>query len=141
MTGQNIVELTRAATRFRQMIENADRAKLPIEFENFPTGSCGSASRLLAQYLIDGGLDAPNYVVGDIVEPTKSRSHAWLELDGVVIDITADGFDPDMPKVVVTKGSSWHHQFRIRDEHLPAINLYEDRPIPRLAAAYQELTG
>jgi len=46
-------KMTELATQFRQMIENADRSILPIEFEKFPTGSCGRASKSLAPYLID----------------------------------------------------------------------------------------
>ena len=53
MTKNQQGKLTELVSLFRQLIESADRSKLPIEFEKFPTGSCGGASKLLAQYLID----------------------------------------------------------------------------------------
>ena len=132
--------LTELATQFRQMIENADRSNLTVEFKNFPFGSCGDASILLAQYLTDSGYETPIYVSGQLVEPTGLPGHAWLELDGVIIDITADGFEPHMPKVVVAENSDWHNQFDRLDEHPAAIHGYDDYTASRLVAAYQELT-
>ena len=41
MTDQ-LGKFTKAATQFRSMIENADRSKLPVEFENFPGWAPGS---------------------------------------------------------------------------------------------------
>ena len=67
-------------------------------------------------------------------------SQAWLELDGVVLDITADGFDPAAPQVIVTENSAWHNRFSRFDENLVAINLYEDHTVARLRAAYNEIT-
>ena len=132
---------TKAATRFRQMIEEADWSNLTIEFEKFPECSCGDASTLLAQYLIDAGYDTPTYVSGEIVEPTRLLSHAWIELDDIVLDITADGIDPNLPKVIVTDNSAWHDQFDRLDEHPVAIDMYEDHVTSRLSAAYEEIIG
>ena len=44
-------------------------------------------------------------------QPRGWSTHAWLELDGLVIDITADQFDQE--PVVVTRRSTWHRGFRI----------------------------
>ena len=136
-----VAELTRAAKLFRQMIENADRSKLPIEFENFPAGSCGDASILLAQYLIDAGYDTPIYVSAELVRPPDLLSHAWIELDGVILDVTADGFEPDAPPVIVAENSTWHDRFNRFDEHPAAINVYEDRTAAMLRSAYHEIIG
>ena len=125
---------------FRFLIEEADWSKLTVEFENFPVGSCGDVSILLAEYLIDSGYDMPIYVVGELVEHPRVLSQAWLELDGVVLDITADGFDPNAPRIIVAENSVWHNRFSRFDEHLVAINLYEDHTVARLRAAYKEIT-
>jgi len=135
---ETLDKYTKAATRFRQMIEEADWSNLTIEFEKFPKYSCGDASTLLAQYMIDAGCDTPTYVVGEIVETFRSLSHAWIELDNIVLDITADGFDPNMPAVIVKENSAWHERF---DEHPVAINMYEDHVASRLTAAYEEIIG
>jgi len=133
--------LTKLASRFRWMIEEADLSDMITECEKFPYGSCGDASILLAQYLIDAGCDLPTYVIGEIVEPTRLRSHAWLELGGYVLDITADGFGPNIPSVIVTDNSDWHDQFKRFDEHPVSIHLYDDRTASRLTAAYEEIVG
>jgi hypothetical protein len=39
------------------------------------------------------------------------RTHAWLEKDGVIVDITADQFDDAECPVMVTADDSWHRQF------------------------------
>ena len=39
------------------------------------------------------------------------RTHAWLERDGVIVDITADQFDDAKCSVIVTTDDSWHRQF------------------------------
>ncbi len=132
--------LTKLASRFRLLIENADRSKLPISFENFPAGSCGDAAILLAQYLIDAGCDTPTYVSAELVRHPNLLSHAWIELDGIVLDITADGFEADAAPVIVTENSAWHDRFDRFDEHPAAINVYEDRIVSMLTAAYHEIT-
>ena len=148
--------LAKLAARFRWLIEEADWSKLTIEFENFPTG-CADACILLAEYLIDSGYDTPTYVSGELsvitmsdniiqlfgddVETTPLRSYAWLELDGVVVDITADGFDPNAPRVIVAENSVWDNQFSRFDEHPVAIDLYDDHTVSRLRPAYNEIIG
>ena len=133
--------LTKLATQFRQLIENADWSKLTVEFEDFPAGSCGDASILLAQYLIDAGYETPTYVSAELARPPNLPSHAWIELDGVILDITADGFEPSMPSVVVTENSEWRDQFNRLDEHPAAIHLYDDRTVAMLRPAYHEIIG
>ena len=134
--------LTELATRFRKMIEDTDRSKLTIEFEEFPVGSCGDTSVLLAQYLIDAGFDAPTYVSAELNVRGQSPGHAWLELDGIIIDITADGFDINAPEVIVEKNSEWHEKFNILDEHPVSISMYQqDHIVRNLLAAYHEIVG
>lgn len=57
---------------------------LPAHLLNFPRGCCGVVSELLGDYLnTQLGLRV-EYVFGE----QDGASHAWVELDGVVIDIT-----------------------------------------------------
>jgi len=135
-----VTELTKLATEFRRMIENSDWSKLTMEFEYFPFGSCGDASILLAQYLLDEGFDTPTYVSAQLNLRERNPGHAWLELDGVIIDITADGFDPKAPEVIITENSEWHEMFEIIDEHPAGIHVcQEDHIIRNLLAAYHEI--
>lgn len=75
---------------------------------DFPHGQCDDASGMLASYLEDCGFGSWELVVGH--RPPKF--HAWLERDGVILDITADQFDDEgHPPVVVTRDRAWHAQF------------------------------
>ena len=147
--------LTKAATQFRQMIENADRSKLPTEFENFPGWAPGSrddekmyesggrveAPILLAQYLIDLGYEIPTYVRGELYDPRLRWGHAWIELDGIILDITFDGLFADQPPVIVTEDQYWHEMFRRLDEHPVSIHVFGKRNTAVLRSAYHEIIG
>jgi hypothetical protein len=89
---------------------------LPSEMHSFPRGQCGTVTRLLAAYLEQAGLGTFAYVTGgrsDPAEPDEEGwSHAWLEHDGLIIDITADQFpeNHDQP-IIVTRDRTWHNTF------------------------------
>ena len=92
--------------------------------------------------MIDAGFDAPTYVSAELNVHGRIPGHAWLELDGVIIDITADGFDPNAAEVIVEENSKWHEKFEILDEHPAGIHVYqEDHIIRNLLAAYHEIIG
>ncbi|MCH7822549.1 MAG: hypothetical protein IIA07_11055 [Proteobacteria bacterium] len=133
--------LTELATQFRQMIESADRSKLTEDFERFPFRSGVDASILLAQYLIDLGYGIPNYVRGELYEPRLRWGHAWIELDGIILDITLDGLFSDQPPVIVTEDQYWHEMFRRLDEHPVSIHVFGKRNTAVLRSAYHEIIG
>ena len=45
------------------------------------------------------------------------QSHAWLEVGGFLIDITADQFCDRHEPVIVTLDRSWHDQFQSQTRH------------------------
>jgi len=132
--------LTKAATTFRLLIENTDRSKLTVDFENFPVRSGVGASILLAQYLIDLGYGIPTYVRGELYG-SPPWAHAWIELGGVILDITLDGLYSDVPPVIVTEDLYWHEIFKRLDENLVSINVFNKRNASMLQAAYHEIVG
>jgi hypothetical protein len=100
-------QITAAAHRFRAAIVRTV-LNLP-SFAAFPSGSCGDTSELLGQYFSDSGLGQWIYRTGF----TTSRTHAWVEQNGILVDITADQF-PDWdepPAVIVTRDHSWHDKY------------------------------
>ena len=145
----------KAATRFRQMIENTDKSKLPIEFENFPGCTPGSRDDekiheswgrietpiLLAQYLIDLGYGIPTYVRAELYDPRLRWAHAWIELDGIILDITLDGLFSDQPPVIVTEDLYWHEIFKRLDENPVSIHVFGKRNAAILRTAYHEIIG
>jgi len=132
--------LTKAATSFRQLIENTDRSKLTVDFEHFPVRSGVGASILLAQYLIDLGYGMPTYVRGELYGPIP-WAHAWIELDGIILDITFDGLFNDVPQVIVTEHLYWHEIFKRLDANLVAIHVFNEHTVAMLRTAYHEIIG
>jgi hypothetical protein len=107
-------KLRAAACRFRSALESHGLELLPELCEPFPSGWCGDAAPLLSQYLTDSGLGDFDYVCGETqeVDPAESpQSHAWLEQDGFIIDITADQFPEIGEAVMITRDRTWHSQF------------------------------
>jgi hypothetical protein len=109
----------KAAHVFRSTLDAADKSKLPVPFQRFPRGSCGAASEVLGHYLRAMCEVELIYVCGNRGSPSTGSwlSHAWLENDGLIIDVTADQFDESLPRVVVTRDRSWHNQFIEQQRH------------------------
>ncbi|MGA5824291.1 hypothetical protein ACPC54_41425 [Kitasatospora sp. NPDC094028] len=106
------------AQRFRWALEAAafqlaERSWTLYGLRDFPTGACLDASLLLAEYLTDRGRGEWKCVVGERpVGPAMPHSHAWLERNGLIVDITADQFaDSSGLAVWVTRDRAWHAQF------------------------------
>jgi hypothetical protein len=82
---------------FRQKIQSAKHET--IFFRDFPRGCCRDASLLLNEFLMSNNLPKSLYCSKEVGE---LPSHGWLELDGYIMDITADQFDHSIAKVLVT---------------------------------------
>lgn len=88
-------ELETLVFNFRKAIETAKANNEPGElFRKFPVGQCGNTSDILAQYLIDNGINSITYVNGTYYgdDYNDRRAHTWLVVNGLVIDITGDQF-------------------------------------------------
>ena len=102
------VSLENAVRAFRMVVE-AHKHRLGPVFREFPRGSCGATSELLAAFLKDCQLGTFSYVSGWHRE--KSISHAWLELEELIVDVTSDQFPERGGASLVTTDRSWHAQF------------------------------
>lgn len=131
----NHIEIYKEASRFREAIEKCDKRLLPITLKNFPKGSCGEATLLLAKYLSDKGYGEFNYILG----MRDGKSHAWLEQNILIIDITATQFDDQNQEVIVTCISKWHKDFNGIYQHIADISSYDERTVNDLSCAYKNL--
>lgn len=133
MKGSDVViigrkELEHFAFEFRMAIE---RAKAEGEFDSdltffqFPLACCGDASDLLAQYLLENGIKS-TCVCGNRYfdnPETGTQSHAWLLVNGLIIDITGDQFNNQSSyynynkRVYVGKGDAFHKLFEVENRH------------------------
>gem|GEM_PF-2325767 len=104
-----------AALRFRRAFDVGGLTW--VAFQDFPGGACGDASELLGQYLTDCVFGAWTYVSA---ARTDGWTHAWVEQDGLIADITADQFPDVTEPCVVTANSEWHGQWDGRMSPHPA---------------------
>ncbi|QSR17019.1 hypothetical protein CA833_07440 [Novosphingobium sp. KA1] len=98
-----------AAKQFRAALDSVDPLVWhKVTVSNFPKGACGHASELLGRYLRDLLGIEPLYVVKDNDLPGGAwhGGHAWLELDGLIIDVTGDQFGWET--VIVSRSSARH---------------------------------
>ncbi len=120
------------AHAFRERLEKQQaEGQLPAHLKSFPRACCGVVSELLGDYLnTQLGLQV-DYVCGEL----DGGSHAWLELNGVVIDITGDQFDGRPPVFIAARDdwyTSWEEASRHVAIHHPSAWTYrEERSVLR----------
>ncbi|SNT62833.1 hypothetical protein SAMN05216276_10947 [Streptosporangium subroseum] len=96
------------AVQFRSALEQGG---LQLQsFAKFPRASCGDTCEMLGQFLIDSNLGIWTYRTG--IDSSNS-SHAYLERNGLLLDITADQFDDVSTPVMLTEDQTWHRQFSL----------------------------
>lgn len=93
----DIEALKKIIVPFRKAIE-LSKNDLGIPFTDFPMGCCGDTCLLLCHYLKSQGFNKVRYVVADDI---LGYSHAWLEVNNVIIDITASQFEDIKDDVIV----------------------------------------
>lgn len=101
------VTIKRAAADFRAALDAVDRKHWRAVFiDNFPRGACGHCSELLALFLLQRFGITADYVCREFYSDAGERetSHAWLEWNGLIIDISGDQFG--WPAVNVTRDRS-----------------------------------
>ena len=119
MTPQ-LASLTNLATRARRIFEAHSRDSKDRMFETFPYGACGHTSDLLGSYLRNEfGLDAL-FIQACRRGSASYCPHAWLLIDAIVVDITADQFGE--ASVIVATNSPWHDEWGCEEQRLPLVS-------------------
>lgn len=108
---RNLSEIHTAAARFRSALEQGGLRL--ISLAKFPHGSCGDTCQLLGQFLVDSGLGDWRFCAGYRDDPF--RAHAWLEQDGLILDITADQFADVHESVWLTRDRTWHERYSLME--------------------------
>lgn len=107
----DIEAIKNIASRFREALEHTSKeAPRYLPFNNFPKGCCGLTSSLLGKYLNELGFNC-KHIIGTRKNPKEdfSQTHAWSEIEGIIIDITGDQFtDEDRPAIYVDNEDDWY---------------------------------
>ena len=110
-------EVEQAARDFRAAIDAAGPGPWALKHITYPRGACGHAAELLGRYLLERlkitaeyvNQDAPNCIGG------WRHSHAWLEWNGLTIDISGDQFG--WQPVIVTRTPQHHGRGEPNSRH------------------------
>ena len=112
-----------------------DPKTLYITLQNFPYGSCGDASLLLAKYFENKGYGQFDYILGN----RDGYSHAWLQQGNLIVDIAADQFkDQDRP-IIVSCDHTWHASFNGQVLHIADYEIYDSFTKNNLANSYSKI--
>jgi hypothetical protein len=110
----DIAGLRNCAVAVRAILEQATRGTSHPLFQNFPHGSCGATADLVGRYLIEARQVDARCVTAVLPD---DRSHAWVVVEDISIDITADQFGQEA--VIVARKSPWHAQLQQHESRIP----------------------
>lgn len=143
MDTSRIQQLEADARGFREAIERC-RAKLSSTgLSDFPAGACGEVADLLGIYLVSRGFEKIDYVTGyrSAGDDGFVSTHAWLEVEGIRVDITADQFPDGPDAVIVSRVSSWHDGFSVDRRRPPGSSQTVEEVKVALDRDYQLILG
>jgi hypothetical protein len=69
----------------------------------------------------------------------NGQSHAWLEYQGWILDITADQFEDINNKVMVTMDRTWHSQFKKQSREISNFKTFNNYIKNRLSVIYSNI--
>lgn len=84
--------------KVRDFLEDPHIKKMYVGFNDFPAGSCADASELLGYLMKMQGFGEYLMVYG---ENSEGVTHAWLESESELIDITSDQFASSNGEIIV----------------------------------------
>ena len=117
LAGVDMIDYYTLATEFRRKIEYAcesHRFSARDRMSRFPMGCCDDSTDLFANYLWQT-CGIRSYRVDGVYFADNSEDsiwHTWLEVENVIIDLTADQF-PDYESMYVGKADSFHQKFEV----------------------------
>ncbi|BDI33354.1 hypothetical protein CCAX7_54050 [Capsulimonas corticalis] len=109
MSGLMEEDIRSVATSLRKELESGSY-DVSTGLSAFPVGACGAAAEILQRRLKAAGMGEFKYICRYRYPPDgRTVTHAWLEKDDLIVDITADQFEGEgQDPVIVTRFSPWH---------------------------------
>jgi hypothetical protein len=128
-TGQNVVncpvmknhfcalDLICVAKTCRDAFERADLSSAPGYLPQFPRFCCEWAASIIGYFLQDECKLHPIRICASRAVPDRQDAgHHWIEVNAIIIDITADQFPDQSEPVMVLKDSKWHQSWKIEEK-------------------------
>jgi hypothetical protein len=110
--------LSRLAAVCREALERMTPAQRGVGFIDFPRGTCGPVAELMGRLVFEATHKSGLYLSGTAhPDLPRQQSHAWLEVDGLLVDLTHDQFTGTGLVGWVFESSPWHALFET--EKLP----------------------
>lgn len=90
---------------------------------------------------MDRGLGVFDGIGGEFGTPGKHDwlSHAWLEQNGLIVDITADQCPWVSERVIVTRDDQWHRRFHVNNRGVADVRRYGPAAGAQLGAVYDRI--
>jgi hypothetical protein len=110
---ETIEQIRHIAFRVRRAIQRIPFDERPCGMERFPIGACLDAALVLGACFANRHVEGFQLVTGRIWSERHADwcTHAWLLRGDLIVDITADQFDPKLGSVIVSERSEWHRLF------------------------------
>ena len=109
-------ELILRVAKFRDALEKFSKSTGYIGLDNFPHGACADSSLLLAKYLKESGIYRFCFITGKFFDlQGEICTHAWLEKNDLVVDITSDQFSEISNPVFIIQKNAWYEKFEIEN--------------------------
>lgn len=116
---QDIEIIKDEAIKAREIILKHGQEINVLEFGSFPNGGgCLPLSEFLGSWIDNKGIEGLQVVIGkrkklQRIDESEEESHAWLEYEDYIIDVTGDQFTDFNEKVFVSIDRTFHNKFEI----------------------------
>ena len=120
------LNITRLGQAFRLAFEQVDLSDAPGFLPHFPEGCCSWATWMVGHYLkYECGL-LPAEIQGSRDGADGTDTHAWLSVNGVVVDITCGQYSDCPHTIVIADTSEWHSRWLFtRTEEIRPISFHD----------------
>ena len=139
---EKIEQIRKVTTQVRSAMEELKLEnkleKYGYPYKNYPKGCCGDMSHLLTTHLYNLGFGVADYIWGyTYLGGDFNINHAWIRIDGICIDITADQFEwANFPKIIVEHEINYPLNKVFKSDHESTVNFIDD---PELDKLYLEM--
>jgi len=132
---RSILMMENEIIKFRNILDDIQWENMPIGFRDFPRGTCGDISDILAEHLYAIGYADIQYICGRY----NNATHAWLEINGTAVDVTADQFPEISRKVLIQDPQLWHHKFTEEDRRKAGYLVFSGPALEGLRSVHDEI--